>query len=61
MEDLTTEKMILVINSASKFLPNVKLGTNEVIIEGTEYQFFALWEMIGEQFDFQTDFDYEAD
>lgn len=58
--DLTKEHLILEINSASRFLPNVKLGTNKVIIEGTEEQFKALWDMIGEQFDFQTDFDCDV-
>ncbi len=55
------DRLILEINSASKFLPNAKLGTNKVIIEGTEEQFKSLWEMIGEQFDFQTDFDCEGE
>lgn len=59
--DLTKELLILELNSASQFLPNVKLGTNKVIMEGTEEQFMALWEMIGEQFDFQTECDCEGE
>lgn len=59
--DLTKELLILELNSASQFLPNVKLGTNKVIIEGTEEQFMALWGMIGDKFDFQTDCDCEGE
>jgi hypothetical protein len=58
---MESELSILEFNSSSEFMPNVKLGTNKVIIEGTENQFKALWDMIGEQFDFQTDFDCEED
>ncbi|MCK9568935.1 hypothetical protein M0R72_08340 [Candidatus Pacearchaeota archaeon] len=61
MLDPTKEHFILELNSASQFLPNVRLGTNKVIIEGTEEQFKALWDMMAEQFDFQTDFDCGED
>ncbi|MCK9571302.1 hypothetical protein M0R72_20305 [Candidatus Pacearchaeota archaeon] len=58
---MENEILILELNSASQFLPNVTLGTNKVILVGTEEQFKSLWEMIGEQYGFQTDFDCEPD
>jgi len=55
------ELLVIEINPASKFTPSVSLEPGKVLIVGTEEQFFALWEMIGEQYDFQTDFDCEEE
>jgi hypothetical protein len=59
--DLEKEMLILELNPASEFLPSVSVVPGKVIIEGTEEQFKALWEMIGAQYDFQTEFDCEED
>jgi hypothetical protein len=55
------ELLIIEINTASKFLPSIALESGKAIISGTEEQFFALWEMIGDQYDFQTDCDCEGE
>ena len=55
------ELLILEINTASKFMPSISIESGKAIIAGTEEQFFALWEMIGDQYDFQTDCDCERE
>jgi hypothetical protein len=55
------ELLILEINTASKFMPSISIEAGKAIIAGTEEQFFALWEMIGDQYDFQTDCDCEGE
>lgn len=57
--DLEKELLILELNMESPFIPNIRRDGNRAILEGTEEQFRALWEMIGDQYDFQTEFDGE--
>ena len=59
--DLSKEILILELNMDSPFIPNIRMDGKKAIIEGTEEQFKDLWEMIGEQYDFQTDCDCEGE
>jgi restriction endonuclease len=59
--DLSKEILILELNMESPFIPHIRMDGKKAIIEGTEEQFKALWEMIGEQYDFQTEFDGEEE
>jgi hypothetical protein len=59
--DLTKEILILVLNMKSPYIPNIRMDGDDAIIEGTEEQFKSLWEMIGDQYDFQTESCFEED
>jgi hypothetical protein len=59
--DLTQEILILRLNLESPHVPHVRIDGNHGIIEGTEEQFKALFDMMVDQFDFQTDEDWCED